>query len=157
MPCQIICDYSGFQSTLPRGERPYVPLATYLRQKFQSTLPRGERHNSLVTAKSSGVISIHAPTWGATDKTPGKPPWSYISIHAPTWGATHLPRWILSPWTISIHAPTWGATPGVWGAHKFPENFNPRSHVGSDMTAYDTSHLVLDFNPRSHVGSDFQV
>ena len=100
------------------------------------------------------MISIHAPTWGATDKTPGKPPWSYISIHAPTWGATHLPRWILSPWTISIHAPTWGATrqhiPGVTATRYF----NPRSHVGSDIFYMHGTCHKGDFNPRSHVGSD---
>ena len=34
----------GFQSTLPRGERPHMLqyVNTFLR--FQSTLPRGERH-----------------------------------------------------------------------------------------------------------------
>ncbi len=78
------------------------------------------------------VISIHAPTWGATAAyrmfcRPGA-----ISIHAPTWGATclqashtltcrfqsTLPRGerpifaspLVSIFKISIHAPTWGAT-----------------------------------------------
>ena len=33
--------------------------------------------------------------------------------------------------------------------------FNPRSHVGSDISATPTSAGTLRFNPRSHVGSDF--
>ena len=33
-----------------------------------------------------------------------------ISIHAPTWGATPQGVGILVPAIISIHAPTWGAT-----------------------------------------------
>ena len=33
----------GFQSTLPRGERPAMVVANSFTFKFQSTLPRGER------------------------------------------------------------------------------------------------------------------
>ena len=32
-----------FQSTLPRGERPYLLNIQFLIAQFQSTLPRGER------------------------------------------------------------------------------------------------------------------
>ena len=35
---------------------------------------------------------------------------SLISIHAPTWGATHTIDKVLKTCVISIHAPTWGAT-----------------------------------------------
>ena len=35
---------------------------------------------------------------------------SSISIHAPTWGATQRAAFALSCIQISIHAPTWGAT-----------------------------------------------
>ena len=38
-----------------------------------------------------------------------------ISIHAPTWGATAEDIKIASAFKISIHAPTWGAT----GSNKF--------------------------------------
>ena len=56
------------------------------------------------------IISIHAPTRGAT--------WCYffvlkfskISIHAPTRGATGLHPLFISVMRISIHAPTRGAT-----------------------------------------------
>ena len=33
-----------------------------------------------------------------------------VSIHAPTWGATRLKRGEKVFMTVSIHAPTWGAT-----------------------------------------------
>ena len=56
------------------------------------------------------IISIHAPTWGATS-TYHKPVFfMLISIHAPTWGATLMITSGFRFSTISIHAPTWGAT-----------------------------------------------
>ena len=60
-------------------------------------------------------ISNHAPTWGATYKTPETCPHCMeISIHAPTWGATMDTASTSTSTAISIHAPTWGAT---FGAH----------------------------------------
>ena len=35
---------------------------------------------------------------------------SLVSIHAPTWGATHPHRPQQGHDRVSIHAPTWGAT-----------------------------------------------
>ena len=34
----------------------------------------------------------------------------HVSIHAPTWGATEYGRIATQVLTVSIHAPTWGAT-----------------------------------------------
>ena len=59
-------DAAKFQSTLPRGERPGLCFAQKLWQKFQSTLPRGERRGSNFHIDASSLISIHAPTRGAT-------------------------------------------------------------------------------------------
>ena len=56
-----------FQSTLPRGERPWrLPRPLPLPQVFQSTLPRGERHERGAGRKKALSISIHAPARGAT-------------------------------------------------------------------------------------------
>ena len=77
-----------FQSTLPRGERPYKlrsgfacheisilaptrgATMTYMFQcslgLFQSTLPRGERPEKPGMLAWTRTISIHAPTRGAT-------------------------------------------------------------------------------------------
>ena len=56
-----------------------------------------------------------------------------ISIHAPTWGATDEAGKALGlPVDISIHAPTWGATVYYLTNHHFGDNFNPRTHMGCD-------------------------
>ena len=70
---------------------------------------------SSVLGALTDVISIHAPTRGATAH--GQPPLFLppISIHAPTRGATLRREFI------------WTATP----------NFNPRSHEGSDKFPFD--------------------
>ena len=57
-------------------------------QIFQSTLPQGERQASRAVQYLSSVISIHAPTRGATRSFKAKGFNIKISIHAPTRGAT---------------------------------------------------------------------
>ena len=61
--------------------------------------------------KITKIISIHAPTKGATENQITICVVYVISIHAPTKGATDLVIDNLSGWLISIHAPTKGATP----------------------------------------------
>ena len=55
-----------------------------------------------------------------------------ISIHAPTKGATAHGREDLPERAISIHAPTKGAT-GKNETVNIVSDFNPRSHEGSDF------------------------
>ena len=187
-----------FQSTHPRGVRHIVELETEVNSKFQSTHPRGVRpqpsgrkfvvHNfnprthvgcdgQKVFFRFRHPISIHAPTWGATDwrltkhyQSPyfnprthvgcdrgkrGRRPRRAISIHAPTWGATgiYLDFFCrVSP--ISIHAPTWGATETSTLKHNIMPNFNPRTHVGCDGSGRRLSGKNPNFNPRTHVGCD---
>ena len=124
----------GFQSTLPRGERPTPVSSTATAWTFQSTLPRGERLKTSILFTGAPSISIHAPARGATFKMFIRPHTEPISIHAPARGATSsnstssaftivfqstLPRgerpyhpWqdVLPPSPISIHAPARGAT-----------------------------------------------
>ena len=57
-----------FQSTLPRGERQCNGLEQQIKELFQSTLPRGERPVVFPDWISNAIISIHAPTRGATQK-----------------------------------------------------------------------------------------
>ncbi len=85
-------DQLMFQSTLPRGERLTAARIVSIFSEFQSTLPRGERQNEvlhtpettgfnprshvgsdwwLVAVHKDELVSIHAPTWGAT-KTKNK-------------------------------------------------------------------------------------
>ena len=56
------------------------------------------------------VISIHAPTRGATFPDGRSGRISLISIHAPTRGATPMCKSLTQTINISIHAPTRGAT-----------------------------------------------
>ena len=55
---------------------------------FQSTLPREERQCREYAEIAAELISIHAPTRGATSMCILSPPTLHISIHAPTRGAT---------------------------------------------------------------------
>ena len=55
-----------------------------------------------------------------------------ISIHAPTRGATEDELNFEFDMEISIHAPTRGATVKTQQVIHHTENFNPRSHEGSD-------------------------
>ena len=89
------------------------------------------------------TISIHAPTRGATNPLAGYQSMEYISIHAPTRGAT-LDAGRLVPFyiDISIHAPTRGATARKVSAFSLPCNFNPRTHTGCDSKG--ESHLDAD-------------
>ena len=77
---------------------------------FQSTLLQEERPQDNMVMQIGKMISIHAPTRGATCQ-PYTPSHScLISIHAPTRGATPLDEFMRNATLISIHAPTRGAT-----------------------------------------------
>ena len=62
-----------FQSTLPRGERHRRWRQEYRRLEFQSTLPRGERLTEYESWMPDFMVSIHAPTRGATAISPKNP------------------------------------------------------------------------------------
>ena len=122
-----------FQSTLPRGERPPAPETSSVIASFQSTLPRGERQAADSIQARKGIISIHAPTRGATKQYRAKTNVNakfqstlprgerQISTYPVLWRQkfqSTLPRGerlpvqinILPALFISIHAPTRGAT-----------------------------------------------
>ena len=123
---------TGFQSTLPRGERPITSSISSLIDLFQSTLPRGERHHSRIRLSactcnfnprsregsdpvwdetgSNILISIHAPARGATLGDNSTAIFTTISIHAPARGATNETVTYNDLKNISIHAPARGAT-----------------------------------------------
>ena len=122
------------------------------------------------------VISIHAPTWGATYG-------QHVCNSTAIFQSTH-PRGvrqindetISETSDISIHAPTWGATRSHNGSFLRYSNFNPRTHVGCDRAENTISTLTgifqsthprgvrrstnnglsvrTNFNPRTHVGCD---
>ena len=59
---------------------------------------------------NKAMVSIHAPTWGATVELQRVLGAVVVSIHAPTWGATEAAKPAFRLLDVSIHAPTWGAT-----------------------------------------------
>ena len=100
------------------------------------------------------VISIHAPTRGAT---PGPATVNSFSLFQSTLPRGERPSWgsnLLAKAAISIHAPTRGATLIDLFIRIFLDNFNPRSHEGSDDYTPNSRTISSDFNPRSHEGSD---
>ena len=75
--------------------------------------PRSDERSDIsrTTDKDSSIIiSIHAPTNGATLETFSNNYTVKISIHAPTNGATETLTCYMLINNISIHAPTNGAT-----------------------------------------------
>ena len=56
----------SFQSTRPRGARHNPTMVMYKGKKFQSTRPRGARRVDFRAQPVQILISIHAPTRGAT-------------------------------------------------------------------------------------------
>ena len=132
-----------------------IAVEACLRWPFQSTHPRGVRHDFRLSDDFAGLVSIHAPAWGATLGERGANGGGGVSIHAPAWGATtgrimlprpssvsiHAPAWGATryaprqPWSgqaVSIHAPAWGATKWLYPKMTFLDGFNPRTRVGCD-------------------------
>ena len=110
----------------------------------------------LIDEAGISLISIHAPTWGATNAVyrGANRVNEFQSTHPR--GVRHCPRLSkrnvedFNPRThvgcdtckygrmgirpdISIHAPTWGATAELIQLWEKPVNFNPRTHVGCDL------------------------
>ena len=81
--------------------------------QFQSTLPRGERRKAGSIVAAYAMVSIHAPTRGATAVNGVWIVGRDVSIHAPTRGATQGRLSRTGHRDVSIHAPTRGAT-ALW-------------------------------------------
>ena len=99
-----------FQSTLPREERPFSCINSIINVLFQSTLPREERH-PVACLNLIIIISIHAPTRGATDLGLSTiQPFLYFNPRSHERSDDSLRSNTFSSIIISIHAPTRGAT-----------------------------------------------
>ena len=102
--------YIGFQSTHPRGVRQTQQNIIRMGYEFQSTHPRGVRRPCRHILRSI-MPNFNPRTHVGCDRKNGKRAQSNeISIHAPTWGATESSELLEPLCAISIHAPTWGAT-----------------------------------------------
>ena len=98
---------------------------------FQSTLPREERRLIRGFVFKTDMISIHAPTRGATSNGLMMFDDTLISIHAPTRGATLV-------WSVAMIMTIFQST-------------LPREERRINLFC---GHVALDFNPRSHERSD---
>ena len=88
---KIFYSLRRFQSTLPRGERPQYRTIIHSIVYFNPRSHEGSDGNMLLQLLST-VISIHAPTRGATPMLQLRYSRKPISIHAPTRGATRQVR-----------------------------------------------------------------
>ena len=124
--------HTEFQSTHPHGVRPnrskkvteersFNPrthtgcdrttlLTKYSLLWFQSTHPHGVRQKARGAVRFPSIVSIHAPTRGATNLDGTCRDDRKVSIHAPTRGATPWENGTFKSRWVSIHAPTRGAT-----------------------------------------------
>ena len=166
-PCSSSLTFSVviFQSTLPVWGATRLELVRrYSYVIFQSTLPVwGAATLGGHDPDAAGLISIHAPVWGATYKIHVLPPLGMISIHAPRVGSdsrgrapllrgpyfqSTLPVWerqnahgtSLYLADISIHAPRVRSDRCRPSRRRRPGNFNPRSPCGSDLRTGRTPH-----------------
>ena len=80
-----------------------------------------------------------------------------LSIHAPTRGATSICSIFSAIYCLSIHAPTRGATVCPSHNHNNSDSFNPRSYKRSDNILGFYSSISGTFNPRSYKRSDFII
>ena len=106
---------------------------------------------------SNEIISIHAPTRGATRGDWEERQNTSISIHAPTRGATLELRIAAHYANISILAPTRGATkilPTLAPNTKFQSSLPRGERLRGEMVLVFGS---IYFNPRSHEGSDLKA
>ena len=124
-----------FQSTHPRGVRPAAEWCEHYSGRFQSTHPRGVRRQK--DGKYTGDTGFNPRTHVGCDGAAMRYHFvQLVSIHAPTWGATLLNLVLRLPLSmfqsthprgvrrkkslfsyliyVSIHAPTWGATFPSW-------------------------------------------
>ena len=168
-----------------------------LNLRFQSTHPRGVRLDSEFCATSPIYFNPRTHV-GCDRKREDLRKWYIISIHAPTWGATSLPsrpRTCLTNFNPRTHVGCdsssiisdfskhyfnprthvgcdFGDVPeslrklifqsthprGVRPSHGsvalHTYYFNPRTHVGCDALQERIQQDFIDFNPRTHVGCD---
>ena len=136
----------GFQSTLPRGERPFTTSRIPASLSFQSTLPRGERLVRRSAFPFGFLVSIHAPARGAT---------------------FHVLR---NKSALRRFNPRSRAGSDIIFLKIFeqPRSFNPRSRAGSDLASANAAVTDLSFqstlprgerlvcNPESGVALTFQ-
>ena len=90
-----------------------------------------------------GIVSIHAPTRGATDGQGTVVRCYGVSIHAPTRGATRASRAASALLNVSIHAPTRGATAEYYAVVSAEAQFQSTHPRGVRPTTCNDTHAGM--------------
>ena len=122
-----------FQSTHPRGVRLFVSFFRTIRASFNPRTHVGCDQYGMADYHLLRV-SIHAPTWGATDA-------AHVTALEFLFQSTH-PR---------------GVRLLTYQGEVLQRCFNPRTHVGCDLCPSAGRRPRSSFNPRTHVGCDFSM
>ena len=134
-----------FQSTLPQGERRVADVKMPHYVKFQSTLPQGERLNGAVSVPCTRHISIHAPTRGATSSGGGLEDSNKLFQSTLPQGERHKIEQESSKAKQFQSTLPQGERPFVTTSVPSTEDFNPRSHKGSDRKQ-DLHHVHVNIS-----------
>ena len=129
-------------------------VATIQPLKFQSTLPRGERRHEV--QQQTQVRDFNPRSHEGSDCGKGLQRSTTLLFQSTLPRGERLPipqrqsERILFQSTLPR-----GERHGIYNRVKADDDFNPRSHEGSDVhrIVYRRS-ICTDFNPRSHEGSD---
>ena len=145
---------------------------------FQSTHPHGVRHAADSLLCTLLVVSIHAPTRGATCLSVFPSRFTCFNPRTHTGcdvlfctkiranvgfnprthtGCDKLEKVLLRMSEVSIHAPTRGATFINACILRIRFGFNPRTHTGCDLKNKIIMRQSISFNPRTHTGCDCSI
>ena len=140
-----------FQFTRPRGARPPAAQVPAVRGGFQFTRPRGARQPK-GSSMNKILVSIHAPTGGATGVKHRLERLAPVSIHAPTGGATAEAQLAAAQASFNSRAHGGRDSHRRVGVFLFPFQFTrPR---GARHPRADGRRRPRCFNSRAHGGRD---
>ena len=141
-----------FQSTRPRRAR----LIWYRHMTCGASFnPRAHAGRDKTYAPNGAglVVSIHAPTQGATFPTRSEPPSLQVSIHAPTQGATSAPCTFSGIVPFQSTRPRRARHERSFGLNYFAVFQSTRPRRARRFRGVRV-HSDESFNPRAHAGRD---
>ena len=146
-----------FQSTHPRGVRPTNCEAPIPASCFNPRTREGVRLLKHGVDWPSFVVSIHAPTRGATI-TDVEDIWRLIGFNPRTHEGCDRQAGILWRIYLSFNPRTHeGCDWRRLRTSRHQKGFNPRTHEGCDKPFCPTASRQAGFNPRTHEGCDSQL
>ena len=146
----------SFQSTRPRGARHQRRMGQHGKRRFQSTRPRGARQKKYSPSIRPACFNPRAHA-GRDQEQRQLEQRLLVSIHAPTRGATPPSAQLLADYFVSIHAPTRGATIVILPARNWTCRFQSTRPRGARLPCVTGLKVQERFNPRAHAGRDWVV